>query len=420
MAPAAYADKANRNLANGNIKVCMLCDLYPPLFSGASIQAHRLSKILLERGTKVFVLAGRYPGTKVEEEIEGVSVRRVGLVNSDAVMIRPFSMAFSLLPVLFAYRRAFDILHIHSVKLFDFIPIFFARLLKKKVIVKMTLLGSITDPGVWLTSRLGILMRWSFAQADRIVSISVPLSENYRRCGLDPSKLRHLPQGVDIHRFSPVTDAQKLDVRSALSLQGRAKYLCFVGSFKHRKGADILVNAFICMAQQYPDLNLLVIGPDTFDDPVRAKRHYEVFAEDLKCRIATSGLAERVVFTGRTDDVPSYLQASDIFIFPSRREGLPSAVLEAMSVGLPCVLASLDGIASEITANGEAAVIIDTESPADYEKAISHLLSDPEAAAQLGKRARRRVEEVYSMKIVADRYLELYRELLGPQETIIQ
>jgi glycosyltransferase involved in cell wall biosynthesis len=262
------------------------------------------------------------------------------------------------------------------------------------------------------------LTRLSFALADRIISISNPLSENYRHSGLDPAKLRQLPQGVNTEYFHPVSGSQKKDVRTSLGLRTDAEYLGFVGAFKQRKGADILVEAFISLAQQYPNLHLLVVGPDTFCDPVRSKRHYDAFAEQLKSRIETAGLSERVVFTGQTDNVQAYLQALDIFVFPSRREGFGTAIIEAMAVGLPCILASLDGIASEISANGATAMIVEGESPDLYVKGISYLLSNPNVAAQLGKQARQRVEEVYAMDIVTSEYINLYRELLDLQPVV--
>lgn len=414
MRSVTYANSRVRKDGKEDIKVCMLSKLYLPYFSGAATQAHSLAKSLIERGLQVFVLTGRYPGTLAEEVVEGIPVQRVRVSTSRFPVIRSLSLALSELLALFRYRRRFDIVHVHSVSLFSFLPILLARLLGKKIIVKMTLLGSPSDPATWATSRSGFLMRLAFSLADRVISISAPLSENYNQSGLDASKLRQMPQGVDTSRFSPVTDEEKTTIRERLELRKDATYLSFVGSFKQRKGADILVEAFTALAIDHPNLHLLVIGPDTFDDPVRAGLPYAAFADKLKENIKRSGLAERVIFTGQVDNVEAYLQASDIFVFPSRREGFGTAMTEAMAVGLPCVLAHLDGIAAEINGGAEAALIVDGESPEQYAEQIATLLASPDVALQMGKRGRQRVEEEYAMDSVAVKYIELYRELLSP------
>jgi glycosyltransferase involved in cell wall biosynthesis len=412
--PAVHTDSQKTANTGNNIRVCMLCDLYFPLFSGASYIAHHLALDLIKQNYQTFVLASRYPGTTAEEIIDGVSVKRVGIINSSFPFVRALSMAFSLLPALFRYRHHFDILHIHSIKPFDFIPIFFARLLGKKTIIEMMLIGSTDDPSTWPTSHLGIVMQPSFELADRIVSLSGPLADNYRHSSLDASKLRQISPGVDLTRFHPVTEVKKKALREKLGLRGDATYLCFVGSFKHRKGADILVNTFIALSKQYPELCLLVVGPDTFDDPVRIKLPYAAYAEKLKDQLRQAGLAERVVFTGLVQNVEEYLEASDVFMFPSRREGFGAVIIEAMAVGLPCVLAEMDGIAAEISASGKTAVIVSSEAAEQYAQQISNLLSNPESALQMGQLGRQRVVQEYAMQIVTAKHIKLYQELLHP------
>ncbi len=401
------------DLKASNIKVCMRCDTYLPLFSGASTQAHRLSQSLSARGLKIIVLTGRYPGTTEKETIDGIPIQRTGLINSNFPYIRPFSLAISSIPALFRLRRNYDILHFHSIKVFDFLLIYFARMLGKKTVIKMTLLGSLGDPATWSSNPEGYLPRLAYKAADRVISISRSLSENYLKSGLDPKKLRQLPQGVDINRFCPVTKSGKNCLRKTLGLRIDARYLCFLGSFKYRKGADILVDTFLTLADEFPDLCLLVVGPDTFYDPVRRDLPYASFAQGLKSKIAQAGLSERVFFSGFVNNVEAYLQAADIFMFPSRREGFPTSIIEALAVGLPSVLAPLDGVSSEITNEGETALIASSEQPADYAQLIRNLLANSQETRQMVKRARLRVEQEYDFEIVSRKYADLYQELVS-------
>lgn len=400
-------------------KVCYYSNLYAPIFSGEAIQVHLVVQALQKLGLHGFVLTGLYDQSPAEEVIDGVRVKRIRAINTDLPFIRPLSLAINLLPALYKNRREFDILELHSIGMFDFLLLLFAKLLKKKTIIKVSLMGSPNDPATWPKTRAGRLRQftffyqWSFALADKVVSLSRPISEGYLESGLEAAKLCQIPQGVETDRFYPVSDAEKRALREKLKLPKDGVILSFVGSFKQRKGADILVKTFIQLAKRRPDLDLLVVGPDEFDDPIRVKRAYDAFSQGLKESLERAGLAGRVHFTGMVQNVEEYLQAADIFMFPSRREGFGAAIIEAMAAGLPCVLAEIGGISAEISAEGETARIIHSESSDEYSDAIAALLDSPAERRGLVEAAGRRIEEEYSMDVVCARYLQLYVDLIG-------
>jgi glycosyltransferase involved in cell wall biosynthesis len=119
-------------------------------------------------------------------------------------------------------------------------------------------------------------------------------------------------------------------------------------------------------------------------------------APAMQAAAAAAGLGDRLHFAGVTRDVPAYLRAADIFVLPSRREGLPVALLEAMACGLACVASRLSGATDSIITDGVDGMLVpvgDIDAVAD---AIGALLDDPAQRMRLGTAARSTVVERYA------------------------
>jgi glycosyltransferase involved in cell wall biosynthesis len=119
------------------------------------------------------------------------------------------------------------------------------------------------------------------------------------------------------------------------------------------------------------------------------------------------GIAERVVFTGRRDDVPALLRGCDVVCLPSRAEGMPLVLLEAMAQGKPVVATAVGGV-PELVVDGECGLLVPPGNPDALAVALRRVLDDRELAARLGEAGRRRVEERFSAAAAAERVLRLY------------
>jgi len=119
------------------------------------------------------------------------------------------------------------------------------------------------------------------------------------------------------------------------------------------------------------------------------------------------GVADRVVFAGYRDDVPALLAGCDVVCLPSRTEGLPLVVLEAMARGKPVVAAAVGGT-PELVVDGETGLLVAPDDADALAAALRRVLADPELAARLGEKARRHVETGFSAAGAADRVLKLY------------
>jgi glycosyltransferase involved in cell wall biosynthesis len=118
-------------------------------------------------------------------------------------------------------------------------------------------------------------------------------------------------------------------------------------------------------------------------------------------------------FVESTLTLDKYFRAADVYVLPSVREGLPIALLEAMSSGLPCVATRLPGSTDVLIQHGVNGVLVEPDDTAAFAEAIGSLLSDANTAARLGAAARETVVERYSIQRTAPVWLSAYRELVS-------
>jgi glycosyltransferase involved in cell wall biosynthesis len=130
----------------------------------------------------------------------------------------------------------------------------------------------------------------------------------------------------------------------------------------------------------------------------------------LEKLLMNSNLSSQVHLPGQVKNVAEYLQAADLFVLPSRAEGLSNALLEAMAVGLPIVATAVGGTSDAISHGGNGLLILPEDQVALSEAIIS-LLQDSALRERLGYAARCTVETEYTISSVAARYLELYQTL---------
>jgi len=191
------------------------------------------------------------------------------------------------------------------------------------------------------------------------------------------SSVRH---GVDASRYCLPREV-RLAVRKTLGIGTEENLLVFVGRLDSHKGLDVLLEALCRLRQAAPHCRCLVVG----DGPMRG---------ELSAFAAETGLSSKVMFVGFQDDVRPYLAAADIFVLPSRTEGLPFTLLEAMSSGLACIATDVGGV-REVVSDGEDGLIVPPESPTALGEAIHRLLSDANLRSIFGKRAREKTQSEF-------------------------
>jgi glycosyltransferase involved in cell wall biosynthesis len=186
--------------------------------------------------------------------------------------------------------------------------------------------------------------------------------------------------------------AERARARGVLGLDPDGPVIVAVGRLALEKGHDVLVKAAADLVADWPGLRVLIAGEG-------AGR------EGLQRSIDDAGLIERVQLLGHVHDVGGLLCAADVFAFPSRREGTPFALLEAMGWGLPVVVARFGG-ADEIVDSGESGILVQQDDPDALRDAIAALLRDPPRARSLAEHGRERARQ-FSEPAMVDATLEL-------------
>ena len=119
-----------------------------------------------------------------------------------------------------------------------------------------------------------------------------------------------------------------------------------------------------------------------------------------------------MIFMGKRTDIPRILNACDLFVLPSRWEGLPLVLAEAHAAGLPIVATKVGGN-SEVVQDGKAGILVPAGDPKSLADAVETLITHPEMAMKMGREGRAFVKEHFNMKECVARYAGIYRSLVG-------
>jgi glycosyltransferase involved in cell wall biosynthesis len=201
--------------------------------------------------------------------------------------------------------------------------------------------------------------------------------------------------GVD----PPAPKRTRAEARADLGL-GEGPVALHVANFLPVKGHDILMRALALVKERGVKLTVVTAGDGAERAPI------EALASKL-------GLGpEHVRFLGFRSDVPDLLAAADFFVLPSRMEGLPLAVLEAMSHGLPIVTTRIGGN-PEVVTDGEHGLLVPIEDPAALAAALARFAEDPDLRRKLGEAGRARVAAEFSFTEMTRKYEAIYDRLLA-------
>jgi glycosyltransferase involved in cell wall biosynthesis len=236
--------------------------------------------------------------------------------------------------------------------------------------------------------RFGRIIAARCKLADAVVSISPPVASELKRAGFDPSKLHAMPNGVPV----PEPPWQR---RAGWRDEPRA---VFVGRLAPEKGLDVLIDAWPQVLATFPTARLTLVGEG-------AQR------SALEGRVARLGLGGLVDLPGVTDDPTSRLRAADLFVLPSREEGMSVALLEAMALGLPLVATSITGN-RRLVQDFKHGRLVAPDDPSALARAVIDQWSGFDRAFHMSRAARRRVQDEYSIHAVARKHLDLFRTLV--------
>lgn len=224
------------------------------------------------------------------------------------------------------------------------------------------------------------LARWALAVGARFTSVSEAGRRQLReQANVPADRIQLLRNGVPMDAFEALGESIRSRTRAALQLDDTAFVVGIVGSLTPVKQHAGVIRAIAAAVEHVPHIALVIIG----DGPLRAL---------LEQQVRDEGIADRVRFAGRRDDVPALLAGLDAYVCNSASEGMNNALLEAMAAGLP-VIATDVGDNALIVRNGTEGWIVGPDHPARIAALLTKLASAPGVRRQLGEAAKRRARE---------------------------
>lgn len=228
----------------------------------------------------------------------------------------------------------------------------------------------------WLERRL-------YARLDGVIAEDEALFHELRRRGV---RAMLVYGGVNAAQF-PRDPALRAKTRERLAIPPGADVLLMMATVNRQKGVWVGVEAFVTLAPARPALHLVVVG----DGPERAR---------LERRVSSAGIGSRARFVGAVPaaDACAFHNAADVLLYPTFRvEGLPAAIVEALSVGVPVIAADRGGVSTAVR-DGETGLLLPRADVDAFVAAIARLLDDPAGRRAMGDRGRAAVAERFDMQ----------------------
>lgn len=223
-----------------------------------------------------------------------------------------------------------------------------------------------------------------------------------------PSKLRVIgngsSNGIDTNHFDPkifikgsTSALAKQRIREENGISSSALIYCFIGRIVKDKGIKELVNAFVDVNKTRPETRLILVGPFENDlDPLDEATEDTISSHPL------------IDWVGFKKDVRPYLFLSDIFVFPSYREGFPNVVMQAGALGIPSIVSDINGC-NEIIVNNKNGIIVPPKKEKELKVAMAELFDNPLLRKEMADNCRDMIVNRYDQNFVWNELLKEYR-----------
>jgi glycosyltransferase involved in cell wall biosynthesis len=207
--------------------------------------------------------------------------------------------------------------------------------------------------------------------------------------------------GIDTQYFSPIhfLEKEKIELKQHLNIASDSFVFCFVGRLVKDKGINELVQAFVELNKRYLYARLLLVG--------HFERELDPLFPEIEKEIRDNA---HIISTGFQEDVRPYLAISDVFVFPSYREGFPNVVMQAGAMDLPCIVTNINGC-NEIITDGINGLIISFKNKELLSEKMEKLLTDSVLRNCLKQNAREMITSRYEQKMVWEALLKEYQSL---------
>ena len=342
-----------------------------------------IAKVLNEKGHYVMVATS---GGDMEKELErcGASHRKVGLNTKNEFSPKVLAAIFKLSKII--KDEKVDIVHAHT--RVSQVACFFA--------CRIAGVPYVTTCHGFFKKRLrGLFDTWGV----KVIAISDAVKTHLKEdLSVKEDRIELIYSGVDVERFSKDYSRDEIDkIKESMGLND-GPVIGTIGRLSPVKGQRFLIEAMADVISKKKDAQCLIVGNGPEEKALRD------MAKFLK-------IEESVRFVGADPDTHKFLSIMDVFVFPSVKEGLGIALLEALASGKNCVASNVGGI-GDIIKDGYNGLLTPVGDVAGLTRAISSLLDNADLRKKMGNNGRALVKEKFSLNSMGDRVINLYKKVL--------
>ena len=383
------------------LKLVLVTRRYPPLIGGAERVLSYLAQALAAEGADVTVLTSQAAGTEGLPRQEDVPIEPARGRKRGRLTVHRLATASLRFVGTWFYMRNLshwltshqvDLAYVSMLKHDAYVAVGAGKRKGFPVVLRPEGAGATGDLAWQGWGRFGRTIGRRCRQADGFVAISRGICRELEAAGYDPARTHSLPNGVPV----PESPWQRRpDWRSA----PRA---IFVGRLAPEKGLHTLVDCWPLVREAHPHARLILIG----EGPERPA--LEQRARSIGLEVGPGGAVE---LPGSVADVNRELRTADLFVLPSKEEGMSIALLEAMALGMPLVASSIPGN-RRLVGDFKHGRLVPPEDSRALARVILEQWTDFDRAFHMSRAARSLVQQEFSINAVARKHLALFQEIL--------
>jgi len=369
------------------------------IIGGAQENTFFTIKGLINKGYEVDLISGPTYGPEgsLEEEVKKEKIKLI-IIKQLVREINPFFDIISFFKLFFLFKRKkYDIIHTHSAKA-GILGRIAGKISNPNCVVIHTIHGPSFHPYQSFFLNFLYVLSEKIAEkfTDHFICVGEVMKNHYLKAGIGKEKKYSvIYSGFSLNPYFKC-EKEKTNIKEKLGIKKEEKVIGMIGRLFPLKGQDYLLQSFISILKEYPDVKLLLVG----DGILREK--LEEYAKE-------KGIFEKVIFLGLVppENIPLYVSIMDILVHTSLREGLPKAVAQGFAGGKPVVSFDIDG-ARELVIDGETGFLVPPKNISILTEKLIFLLKNSDIACKMGSIGRERVKKLFPVEKMVDEIEKLY------------
>ncbi len=385
------------------MKVVHITRFYYPHIGGNENQARLLlASLTKDKDVHLVLITSNFDGKqKLKVEINNVSINRLShyvgpsfalknhilekIVKKVYFLVSEYSFLWVLYLNLRKQIKDADLIHVHQTSWLSLIPTYLAKKYGKPIIIKEATLNGFQFLKALFLPKFFKTFILKYAH---FIAVSTMIRKDLLKQGANHDHVHLIPNGIYVN----IDDVGQKYFKNN-------KKILFIGNFSHGpiKGLDILLRAMIYVNKEISDARLEIIGEGD-------KAQYESL-------IKTNGLEHNVFFRGKQKNILGFYKDTNVFVLPSRSEGMSNSLLEAMGYGIPCVATNVSGV-EDIIDNGKNGFIVNKGDYYAIADRIIILLKSNNLCEKFSIQAKEKTLKKFDIYKIAEHYHKLYLILI--------